>query len=296
MMRKTLTMLAGLTALALTATTASAASVVVGGKNYTEQLIMSSMTEQLLAANGFDTELRNGMGSTVLRKAQLNGQIDLYWEYTGTSLVTYNKKESKGLTGAETIKKVRELDSEKGLTWLECSNANNTYALAVRESDSRMDGIETLSDLAGAYSDGKEYSMALDAEFTHRPDGLPGLEKAYDFRVPRSSRKLMGLGLTYNALKEKNVDVAMVFSTDGRISAFDFRVLDDNKQFFPDYSMCPVVRTDTLEANPELRDLLEGLAAKLDDSTMRSLNEKVDVDEMDSQDVARQFLKKHDMI
>jgi len=296
MMRKLLVTFGACIALTLTAVTASAETLVVGGKNYTEQLIMSSMTKQLLAAHGFDTELRNGMGSTVLRNAQLNGQVDLYWEYTGTSLVTYNKKKSKGLTGAETIKKVRELDSEKGLTWLRCSNANNTYALAVRESDSRMDDIQTLSDLAAAYRGGDEYDMALDAEFTHRPDGLPGLEKAYDFHAPRSARKLMGLGLAYNALKEKNVDVAMVFSTDGRISAFDFRVLDDNKQFFPDYSMCPVVRTDTLEANPELRELLEGLAAKLDDSTMRSLNEKVDVDEMDSQDVAEQFLKKHDML
>ena len=296
MMRRMKTMFAGLAVLMLTAATASAATVTVGGKNYTEQLIMSSMTEQLLAGNGFDTELRNGMGSTVLRKAQVNGQIDLYWEYTGTSLVTYNKKESKGLTGAETVAKVRELDKDKGLVWLECSDANNTYALAVRESDSRMDDIQTLGDLAAAFRSGKEYNTALDAEFTHRPDGLPGLEKAYDFRVPRSARKLMGLGLTYNALKEKNVDVAMVFSTDGRIAAFDFRVLDDNKQFFPDYSMCPVVRKDTLEANPELRGLLENLAAKLDDSTMRSLNEKVDVEEMGAEEVARQFLEKHDMI
>ena len=296
MMRTTTTLLAGFSALVLAATTASAASVTVGGKNYTEQLIMSSMTKQLLDANGFDTDLRNGMGSTVLRKAQVNGQIDLYWEYTGTSLVTYNKKESKGLTGEETIAKVRELDKDKGLVWLECSDANNTYALAVRESDSRMDDIKSLSDLAAAYRNGKKYSVALDAEFTHRPDGLPGLEKAYDFSVPRSARNLMGLGLTYSALNEKNVDVAMVFSTDGRIAAFDFRVLDDNKQFFPDYSMCPVVRKDTLEANPELRDLLENLAAKLDDPTMRSLNEKVDVDEMGVQDVARQFLEKHDMI
>jgi osmoprotectant transport system substrate-binding protein len=295
MMRQLLVTSGTCIALALSATTAMAETV-VGGKNYTEQLIMSSMTNQLLEAHGYDTDLRNGMGSTVLRKAQVNGQVDLYWEYTGTSLVTYNEKESKGLGKAETIEKVRELDREKGLVWLECSDANNTYALAVREGDERLDDVQTLGDLAGAYRDGQNYTMALDAEFSHRPDGLPGLEKAYDFRVPRSARKLMEIGLAYNALNEEEVDVAMVFSTDGRISALDFRVLDDNRQFFPDYSMCPVVRKDSLEANPELRGLLEDLAAKLDDSTMRSLNEQVDVDEMDSEDVARQFLKKHDMI
>lgn len=295
MMRKLLITSGACLALGLSATAASA-EIVVGGKNYTEQLIMSSMTNQLLEAHDYDTDLRNGLGSTVLRKAQVNGQVDLYWEYTGTSLVTYNEKESKGLGKEETIEKVRELDRDKDLVWLECSDANNTYALAVREDDERMDDIETLDDLAAEYRDGEGYTMALDAEFSHRPDGLPGLEKAYDFSVPRSERTLMEIGLAYNALNEEEVDVAMVFSTDGRITALDFRVIEDNRQFFPDYSMCPVVRKDTLEANPELRDLLEDLAARLDDATMRSLNEQVDVDEKDSEDVARQFLKKHDLI
>ena len=275
---------------------ASAQELVVGGKNYTEQFIMSSMTAQLLRDRGYDVSLKNGMGSTVLREAQLNDQIDLYWEYTGTSLVTYNKKESKGLTEKETIQKVRELDKEKGLVWLECSDANNTYALGVREGDEDLKEVRTISDLAKAYNNGRDLKIALDAEFSHRPDGLPGLTKMYDFRVPRKMRELMGLGLTYNALKEKQVDVAMVFATDGRIEAFDFRTLEDDKQFVPNYAMCPVVRKDTLEAHPEVEKILENLASLLDDQTMRNLNKRVDVDKVPEEEVAKQFLKKHDLI
>jgi osmoprotectant transport system substrate-binding protein len=282
--------------LLLTTAVASAQGLVVGGKNYTEQFIMSSMTAQLLRDRGFDVDLKNGMGSTVLREAQLNDQVDVYWEYTGTSLVTYNKKESKGLTEKETIKKVRQLDREKGLVWLECSNANNTYALGVREADKDMKDVRTISDLAEAYNNGRDLKVALDAEFSHRPDGLPGLTKMYDFRVPRSMRELMGLGLTYNALKEKQVDVAMVFATDGRIEAFDFRVLDDDKQFFPNYAMCPVVRKDALKAHPEIEKTLENLASMLDDQTMRSLNKRVDVDKVPAEKVAKQFLENNDLI
>ena len=232
----------------------------------------------------------------MVRKAQLNGQIDLYWEYTGTSLVTYNKKDSSGLNERETIRKVRKLDSEKGLTWLECSDANNTYALGVREADPEMKDIRSLSDLAEAYRNGSDFTMALDAEFAHRPDGLPGLTKAYEFNVPRTERKMMGLGLTYQALHERQVDLAMVFATDGRLAAFDLRTLEDDKKFFPNYAMCPVARTDTLKANPELEPILEKLAGMLDGQTMRHINKQVDVDEKTAQKVAHQFLAKHDLI
>lgn len=295
MMRYFNRLLIGLAGLALSVSTASAA-ITVGGKNFTEQLLMAEMTTQLLEAEGLDVNKRDGMGSTVLRKAQVNGQIDLYWEYTGTSLVTYNKESSEGLSAEETVARVRELDKEQGLTWLQCSDANNTYALAVKEGASNTSDIETLSDLAAAYNDGRELTMAVNAEFPHREDGLIGLQQTYDFRVPRSLRAPMDSGLTYSALNEGEADLALVFATDGRIEAFDFRVLEDDKGFFPNYALCPVVRTDTLEANPDLRGPLEALASKLDDSTMQRLNARVDVDNVAVRKVAKQFLEEQGLM
>ena len=112
--------------------TAQANEIVVGGKNFTEQQILSSMTTQYLEGLGYDVEKRAGLGSAVLRQAQENGQIDLYWEYTGTSLINYNDESAEGLTVDETYQKVKELDAEKGLVWLEPSDANNTYACPAR--------------------------------------------------------------------------------------------------------------------------------------------------------------------
>jgi osmoprotectant transport system substrate-binding protein len=288
-------LLTGLAALALSVSTAAAA-VTVGGKNFTEQLLMAEMTTQLLESEGFDVSKRDGMGSTVLRKAQKNGQVDVYWEYTGTSLVTYNKKSAKGLSAEETIARVRELDKEQGLTWLECSNANNTYALAVQEGASNTKDIKSLSDLAQSYENGRELTMAVNAEFPHREDGLIGLQKMYDFRVPRAMRAPMDSGLTYQALNEDEADIALVFATDGRIQALDFRILRDDKGFFPNYALCPVVRTDTLEENPGLREPLNALSSKLDDSTMQRLNARVDVDKVAVRKVAKQFLEEQGLL
>jgi len=287
--------LAALAVATLSVSTAAAA-ITVGGKNFTEQLLMAEMTTQLLDAHGYDAEKRDGMGSTVLRKAQLNGQVDLYWEYTGTSLVTYNKKSPKGLSPQETAEKVRSMDKKKGLVWLDCSDANNTYALAVRKGIDNTSDIKTLSDLAAAYNNGRELTLATDAEFSQREDGLPGLEKAYDFDVPRSMQATMDAGLTYKALKEGQADIGLVFATDGRIDAFDFRVLKDNKHFFPNYALCPVVREETLSANPELKGILNELSAHLDTRTMQRLNGRVDVDKVEVRKVARQFLQKQGLI
>ena len=253
------------------------------------------MTAQLLEAKGFDVDKRDGMGSQVVRDAQINGQIDVYWEYTGTSLVTYNKV-TEPMNAADTYAKVKELDGEQGLTWLKPSGANNTYALAVRASDDKTDSIASLSDMAKAYEDGETLLMAVNAEFPRRADGLLGLQKAYDFKAGRANLRPMDSGLTYTALKEDQVDIALVFATDGRIQAFDFRILDDDKEFFPNYAIAPVVRTETLAENPGLAEPLEALAAKLDDATMQQLNAEVDVDKRNIDDVAKDFLSQNGLI
>lgn len=289
---KGLALASAVTALPLAA---QAQDIVVGGKNFTEQLLMAEMTTQLLEANGYDVDKRDGLGSTALRSAQENGQVDLYWEYTGTSLITYNGVEER-LGPEETYERVTELDAEKGLTWLEPSDANNTYALAMREADAEERGIATISDLATRINDGAELDFAVNAEFPRRPDGLIGLQEAYDFEYPRGNLKTMESGLTYQALNEEQVEVGLVFATDGRIAAFDFRVLEDDKEFFPDYALSPVIRTETLEANPELEGILNELSGKLSDDVMQSLNARVDVERETIEEVSENFLSEEDLI
>ena len=274
---------------------AGAQTIVVGGKNFTEQQLMASMTSQLLQAKGFKVDTKAGMGSAVLRQAQESGQIDVYWEYTGTSLITYNKINDR-MSPADTYKKVKELDAAKGLVWLEPSKANNTYSLAMNADDAKKHGIATISDLAKKVKEGGKLTFASNAEFYARPDGLKPLEQQYGFEFARENVKRMDTGLVYQALKEKQVDVGLVFATDGRIPAFNFVVLRDDKGFFPAYALTPVVRKQVLDANPKIADHLNALSAKLDDATMARLNASVDVDKKTIEDVARGFLKEQGLI
>lgn len=273
----------------------SAQNVVVGGKNFTEQLLMASMTSQLLQAKGFKPDIKSGMGSAVLRQAQENGQIDIYWEYTGTSLITYNKVTEK-LSAADTYKRVKELDAAKGLVWLNPSKANNTYALAMTQDDAKKQGISSISELAAKVKGGSKLTFASSAEFYARPDGLKPLEQMYGFEFGREDVKRMDSGLLYQALRDKQVDVTLVFATDGRIPAFNFVVLKDDKGFFPAYALTPVVTKKFLDANPKVADSLNALSAKLDDATMARLNATVDVEKKTIEDVAQTFLKQQGLI
>ena len=294
-MMKTMThWLVGLCAL-VAATVTQAEEIVVGGKNFTEQQILASMTTQYLEGLGYDVEKKAGMGSAVLRQAQENGQIDLYWEYTGTSLINYNDV-TEELSTEETYQRVKTLDEEKGLIWLEPSMANNTYALAMRADDAEQRGISTISELAEAVNNGKDLTFASNAEFYAREDGLRPLQQAYDFRFARRNIKRMDSGLVYNALRDGQVEVGLVFATDGRIQAFDFVVLEDDLQYFPAYALTPVVREQTLEQNPELAGQLNQLSGLLDDETMASLNARVDVERKTIEKVAERFLNDNNLL
>ena len=296
MLKTTLTGLLAAAGLALGLSSAAAQSIiVVGGKNFTEQQIMAEMTSQLLQAKGFKTDKRAGLGTAPLRQAQEAGQVDVYWEYTGTSLITFNKVTDK-LDAAATYAKVKELDAAKGLVWLNPSKANNTYALAMRKDDAQAKGIKSLSDLAAKVKGGQNLKLGSNAEFYARPDGLAPLQQTYGFEFGRENVVRMDTGLVYQALKDKQVDVALVFATDGRVPAFDFVVLADDKGFFPSYALTPVVRKETLDKNPKLADVLNGLSAKLDDATMAKLNASVDVDKKTVEEVSTSFLKSQSLI
>ena len=281
---------------AFTVQIASAASVVVGGKGFTEQLVLAEITGQYLTAKGYTVELKTGMGTSLLRGALENKQVDLYWEYTGTAFLTFHKNKFQNQSGEEIYKAVKAKDAEKNIVWLDASAANNTYALAVRQADADSKGLKTLDDLAAKINAGDKLKLGCNIEFYKRDDGLKPLQKAYGFEFPRSAVKRMETGLVYKALKDGNVDVGLVFATDGRIPAFNFVVLKDTKNYFPAYAITPTVRKETLEANPDLAGYLNTLSGLFDDATMSALNAEVDVDKKSVTEVASSFLKKKGLL
>ena len=277
-------------ALALAGTSAFAATLTVGGKNFTEQLILAEMTKQLLESKGYTVDKKDGMGTKIVRAALENGEVDLYWEYTGTSLITFNKVTER-LTPEATYSRVKELDGQKGLIWLAPSKANNTYAYVIRPDNAKTEGMATISDLAQAYNDGKEILMGTTAEFPKRPDGLLGLQEVYGFEAGRANIRPMDLGLAYNALANGDLDTIAAQATDGQIAALGLKVLEDDKGFFPNYALTPVVRKEVLDAHPDLKETLEAVSTKLDDATMQTLNSQVDVEKKTIETVAADYLK-----
>ena len=275
---------------------AVAQTIVVGGKAFTEQQIMTAMTAAILKAKGFTPDRKAGMGTAAVRSALENGQIDVYWEYTGTGLGVFYKITDKFPSAEAAYQKIKELDATKGIVWLNMSPVNNTYAFAMNRDDAQKRGIVTMSDFAKAIKGGAKLTFASNAEFYARPDGLPGWQAAYGFEFDRDNVKRMDTGLTYTALKERQVDSAVVFATDGRIPAFNFVVLKDDKNFAAPYNLTPVVRKEVLDKNPKIADALNAVSAKLNDETMAKLNASVDVDKKTPEEVAEGFLKANGLI
>ena len=156
----------------------------------------------------------------------------------------------------------------------------------MQAEDAAKKGIKSLSDLAAKEKSGQKLKFACNAEFYARADGLKPLQEAYGFEFPREDVKRMDTGLVYQALQDAQVDVGLVFATDGRVPAFNFVILQDDKGFFPNYAMTPVVRKEVLDKNPKLAEALNALSAKLDDATMAKLNASVDVDKKSVEEVA----------
>ena len=268
----------------------------IGTKVFSEQRILGQMTAQYLQSKGYRTDVVAGLGSTVARSAQENGELDLNWEYTGTSLFAYNHQ-TEVLSPEASLERVRELDAAKDLIWLEPSRFSNTYALAVPREVAERDGVKTISDLARVVNASDEpHLIAFDIEFANRPDGLAPLVERYDMHLTRNEVRQMDPGLVYTALRNAQVYAGLVYTTDGRLDEFDLVLLEDDKGYFPDYTAAPVIRRDVLEANPEIAELMAPLARLLDDETMRALNARVDIGHESPADVAHDFLRKHNLI
>lgn len=267
--------------------------VKVGGKDFTEQLILAQITIQLLEANGIPTkDVSNVAGSDTCRTALSTGDFGLYWEYTGTAWAMLIQSEGEMPNEPQALfDAVKEADAANGYTWLQYAPMNNTYALAMRSELADELGITSYTEL-GEYITANPGSLVLacDHEFTAREDGLPGLVSTYgtDFG---DDLNIMDMGLVFQAVANDQADVVMVFATDGRIKANDLVVLKDDKNFFPVYNGAPCVRDDVLAAFPEIESLLAEVAALLTDEVMQELNLKVDGDEfMEPNEVAEEWL------
>jgi osmoprotectant transport system substrate-binding protein len=278
------------------ASAVSAQTIVVGGKAFTEQQIMTAMTVALLKAKGFTPDRKAGMGSAAVRQAMENGQIDVYWEYTGTALAVFNKINDKFDSADAAYKRIKEVDAAKNLVWLNMSPVNNTYAFAMNADEAKKRGIVTMTDYAKAVKADPKLTFASNAEFYSRPDGLPGWQQTYGFEINRDNVKRMDTGLVYQALKDRQVDSGVVFATDGRIPAFNFVVIKDDKNYAAPYNMTPVVRKEIADKYPKLVEALNALSAKLNNETMARLNASVDVDKKTPEEVAEAFLKQNGLI
>ncbi|HPQ42855.1 MAG TPA: glycine betaine ABC transporter substrate-binding protein [Syntrophales bacterium] len=274
-------------------------TLVVGGKNFTEQYLLPELASILLEQEGFDVTVKTGVGSVIARKSLENAQFDLYYEYTGTAYTVYHKqKDTAVMTAPEKVYNwVKEADAPKGLVWLDPVLFNNTYTLMLKKTEADKLGIKSISDL-GAYvnKNPDAFIFALDAEFWERPDGFKKVMKTYQFKVPAKQVKKMSVGLTYQALKEGLVNCAMGFATDGRIAAFGFVNLDDDKYFFPVYNPVPVIRKETLDKYPQIEAILKPIADNLTTEEMQQLNKSVDVDHAQVHDVALEWLKSKNLI
>jgi len=262
--------------------------IIIGSKEFTEQLILAELLAQLIEAKTeLKVERKTGLGGTLICFGALEkGEIDLYPEYTGTGLKAILKHE-ENITDSEEVYELvkKKFMAEYNLEWLKSFGFNNTYALAMRKEHADSLGISKISDFL-AHS---ELACGFTAEFNERDDGYPGLVRHYGFRF-ESDPKDLDPGLMYKAVKEKEVDVISAFATDGRIQAYNLKVLDDDKKFFPPYYAAPVVRSAILEKNSKLGDILNSLADHIDDVDMSRMNYEVDNDGKSPSQVAKEFL------
>ena len=267
----------------------------IGARVFTEQTLLAEITSQYLNSKGYNAQVTGGLGSSLARSALESGQLDMVWEYTGVSLVAYNHVTDK-LDSQQSYDRVKELDAKKGLVWLHPSKFSNTYALALPQNVAQQyPHINSISDLDKEMRElaDEKPLVALDTEFANRSDGLQGMVELYGMDLGRKNIRQMDSGLVYTALKNGQVFAGLVYTTDGRLSAFNLKLLDDDKHYFPDYTAAPVVRTSYLKQHPDLEGLLKPLADLFDDETMRQLNARVDVNHESPSTVAADFLHQH---
>ncbi|MGI9015671.1 MAG: glycine betaine ABC transporter substrate-binding protein [Euzebya sp.] len=267
----------------------SGQSFKVGSKEFTENVILGQIAIQVLQDAGAEVEDLTGLiGSATVREALTSGEVDMYWDYTGTGWVQILGNEPTNFPD-DLYSAVAEADAENGVTWLDPAPFQDTYRLAVTRDFAEENGLANMSDVAGSDA---EQTLCAASEFVNRADGLIGLEETYgtDFSVTE-----LDLGLVFTQLGQ-SCNFGEVFSTDGRIIAQDLVVLEDDEEFFIPFNGVLTVRTEVLDANPGIADLFGPVSEALDNETITTLNAQVDVDGESPEDVARGFLVDNGMI
>jgi osmoprotectant transport system permease protein len=273
--------------------TSAGDKIVIGSKNFSEQLILGHMLADLVEYKT-DIEVERKMnlgGSQVAFSAIKNGDVDLYVEYTGTGLVNILKQSPQSDPDQVYDYVKKEFKNKYGIDMLKPLGFNNTYALAVRQDTAQQYQLNTISDLAKV---SENMIMGPTIEFPNRDDGLIGLSETYNLQF-KDVQAVDG-GLRYTALDNHKSDVIDAFSTDGLLEEFGLKVLEDDKNFFPPYYAVPIVKEETLKEHPELKEALNSLAGKLTDEKMRKLNYKVDSLKQSPRKVATEFLKEEGLL
>ncbi len=266
--------------------------IVVGSKNFTEQLILGEIiAQQIENKTHLPVERRFYLAGTyICHQAILGGRIDIYPEYTGTAL-TAVLKEKPSANREQVYDQVKtEYEKRFNLTLGPTFGFNDTFAIEIRGEDARRLSLKTISQAAPYAS---KWRAGFGYEFMERPDGYKGLVDTYGLHFADNPR-IMDLGLLTRALKDRQVDLIAGNATDGLIPALDLFVLEDDKHYFPPYEAVPIVREQTLARHPEVKQALDELAGKISDNEMRQLNYAVDGQRRDVKEVVREFLEKRE--
>lgn len=278
----------------ITACSKDSGTIKIATKPMTEQFILGEMLSLLITdKTDLKVEITKGVGggTSNIHPAIVKGDFDLYPEYTGTGWSTVLKEEGipdKDILYSELKTKYEE---QYKLKWVGLYGFNNTYGLAVRKEIAEKYNIKTYSDLAKYTS---ELKFGAEYDFYEREDGYKALCAAYGFNFKKTSD--MDIGLKYQAINSKEIDVMNVFTTDGQLSASDVVVLKDDKNFFPTYYCGTVVRKDTLEKYPKLEEALMKMQNVITDSEMAKLNYEVESNGRDEKDVAKEFLQSKQLL
>lgn len=264
--------------------------IVVGSKNFTEQLVLGEIiARQIENRTHLSVERRFYLAGTyICQQSILSGRIDIYPEYTGTALTAILKLPPAKDPHTVFDIVAHEYQSRFNLKVGPNLGFNDTFALEIRGDDARRLNLKTISD---AVPQALRWRAGFGYEFMERPDGYKGLATTYGLRFAENPR-IMDLGLLARALKERQIDLAAGNTTDGLIPALDLFVLEDDKRYFPPYEAVPIVRQETLTAHPEVAQALAELAGKISDAEMRELNYEVDGKHRDAKQVAAEFLSR----
>jgi glycine betaine/choline ABC-type transport system substrate-binding protein len=264
--------------------------IVIGSKNFTEQLILGELiAQQIENKTHLPVERRFYLaGSYICHQAILGGRIDIYPEYTGTALTAILKQKTEGSREQVYNQVKNEYATRFALAVGPPLGFNDTFAIEIRGEDARRLGLKTISE-AARYT--LQWRAGFGYEFMERPDGYKGLAATYGLRFAAPPR-IMDLGLLTRALKDKQVDLIAGNTTDGLIPALDLFVLEDDRHYFPPYEAVPIIRQQMLARHPEVKQALDDLAGKISDDDMRQLNYAVDGQHRDVKEVVQEFLKR----